>query len=162
MWNLGSGRTEAAWADLRACLRFARFTAEGPTLVDQLVAMALNGIASSRTVTLLHYGNLDENKARQILHDLTELGPPTDVVRTFDTGERLQFADFVLLLATHQLSFAEMLGAGYSNIDPLSYLNINWNSVLLKGNRRYDRLIQSAKLPTALNEKQPSTSKVLV
>ncbi len=154
MWHLGEGRNAAAWADLRACHRLARFTSNGPTLVEQLVGIAMDGIACQQTVTLLHFGNLEAKLARQILQDLTEMGPPSEIVRSLDTGERLLYADTVLGLATQRDTLSSLTGAGGSpQFDPSALVSIKWNYVLREGNRWYDRLVAAAKLPTRAERK---------
>jgi len=46
MWHLGEGRTAEAWKNFLACHRIARLTSENPTLVSQLVALAIDGPAT--------------------------------------------------------------------------------------------------------------------
>jgi len=58
MWQLGEGRTARAWQDLLACHRLARLTAKNDTLVGQLVAIAIEGVACNGTNLFLHHGNL--------------------------------------------------------------------------------------------------------
>ncbi len=148
MWHLGEGRPEAAWSDLWACFQLARFTREGPTLIEQLVAIAINGVACHQTVTLLGSNSLDANLAREILRELTELGPPSEVVRSLDTGERILFADTVLGLATQRDTLTSLTGGGGPGFDPLPFMRIKWNYVLREGNQWYDRLVAAARLPT--------------
>ena len=53
MWHLGEGRADEAWQDLLAVHRIGRLTAQGQTLVEQLVGIAIDGIARERTLALL-------------------------------------------------------------------------------------------------------------
>jgi hypothetical protein len=53
MWHLGEGRLNEAWKDLLAVHRIGRLTAQGQTLVEQLVGIAIDGLAREGTLTLL-------------------------------------------------------------------------------------------------------------
>ncbi|TWU30047.1 hypothetical protein [Bythopirellula polymerisocia] len=155
MWNLGEGRNEAAWADLLACHRLARFLSQDPTLVGQLVAIAIDGITCPKTVILLHASNTDAQSARQILRELTEMGPASNIVRSLDTGERLMFTDLIIGLATQRDTLSSLTGAGPGQVsfDPLTLVSIDWNYVLREGNRWYDQLVAAARKPTRAERK---------
>ena len=45
MQRLQEGNRDQAWADLLACHRIARLTGQGPTLIDLLVAVTIDGMA---------------------------------------------------------------------------------------------------------------------
>ena len=45
MLRLQQGKPHAAWQDLLACHRLARLVAQGPTLIDGLISMAVDQIA---------------------------------------------------------------------------------------------------------------------
>ena len=49
MLHIGEGRHAEAWQDVFAIHRWARLIGQGPTLVEQLVAIALDGIACDAT-----------------------------------------------------------------------------------------------------------------
>ncbi|MGI9429706.1 MAG: hypothetical protein ACR2NM_13675 [Bythopirellula sp.] len=147
MWLLSDGRSLDAWSDLLACHRLARLTAENNTLVGQLVAMAIEGIACRSTNVLLHHGNLSAAEARQILADLNSLGPASFCARAIDQGERLTFLDAVLYFATGEADAADFLGTPSEPLHALSFARINWNSALRAGNTWYDRMAAAVKIP---------------
>lgn len=147
MWNLGEGRPMDAWPDLLACHRLARLTAENDTLVGQLVAMAIEGIACRGTPVLLHHGDFSVVEARQILADLNTLGPASFCARAIDRGERFAFLDAVLYFAAGNADSADFLGTPSEPIHALSLARINWNSALRAGNTWYDRMVAAANLP---------------
>lgn len=153
MWYLGSGRQKEAWEDLLACFRLARSTAQGPTTVEQLVAIAIDGITCQQTVTLLNSPDLEPKLASQILHELKEMGPSSNVVETINSGERIIFADIVLGLASQPETLSSLTGIGGPQFDPMALVNINWNYVLREGNRCFDQLVAAARLPTS-NERK--------
>ncbi len=146
MWNLGEGRTAEAWQDLLACHRIARLTSKSPTLVGQLVALAIDGVACNVTTPFLHHADLDAEAAREILAELQKLGPASSCLRAMDQGERLMYLDIAQTLMTGK----EGLGAlGLpSEADVLFRVKIDWNLVLRNGNLWHDELVAAAKLPT--------------
>ncbi len=155
MWHAGEGRPEAAWQDLKTCFQFARVTSKGATLVEQLVAIAIDTLTLKQTVALLQYREPDAKFARQVLKDLMVLETPCDVIRSFDLGDRIFYADTVLMLtynpdilrdfgfdeAAQVMSATERLGY-------LSVAKIDWNFILREGNAWYDRLRDAGKKPT--------------
>ena len=149
MWHAGEGRPQEAWIDLKALLRLARFTGEGPTLVGQLVAIAMDGIALDRTVTLLQHGEIDRELAREILVDLLAVDKPCDMVMSLDVGERISYADIAVLLARDSKQIAGL----ESEESPLGLgrfagLPFDLNHILREGNRWFDRLVEAASMPT--------------
>lgn len=146
MWLLSEGQTMDAWSDLLACHRLARLTAENNTLVGQLVAMAIEGIACRSTNVLLHHGDLSAAQARQILADLNRLEPVSNCTRAIGEGERLFFLDAALSFATGKADSADYLGTPNGPLQALSFARINWNSVLRQGNSWYDRMASATNI----------------
>ena len=150
MHHLGDGRPAEAWKDLLACHRMARLAARNPTLIGQLVAIAIEGVACSGTQVLLHSDDLSERLAQQILDELQSLPPCSDTIYAFDQGERHFFLDSVLLFARDSATASDLIrGTGAAGVaNAISRVQINWNLVMATGNSWYDRLATAAKLPT--------------
>lgn len=152
MWHAGEGRPQEAWNDLKTSMRFARLCSQGLTLVEQLVGIAIDSIALRQTATLLHHAEPNADLARQVLTDLNAFEKPSNVVRSFDKGERLFFADTVLMLAKDgsYLKGVDLgLASGASFFDyNTAWLRIDWNIVLRNANKAYTQLLEAAKLPT--------------
>ncbi len=149
MWHVGEGRLPEAWNDLKVNFRLARVTGEGPTLIGQLVAIAVDGITLNQTIALLQQEELDAVLARQVLSDLNAMEKPCDIVRSFDVGERICFADTAILIArdTSQIAGLDYNGT-YSHLANLANFGIDWNHILREGNRWHDRLVEAARKPT--------------
>jgi type II secretory pathway pseudopilin PulG len=151
MWHLGEGRPDAAWQDLLALHRLSRLLAQGHTLVEQLVAIALSGMACEGTVTLLDVGHLTADEARQIERDLAALPPFSNVVRSLDEMERASALDAFIGVGTG--GGGEMFSAlsGVQDNDfgnqVFNVISVDWNLVLVETNRWYDRLVAAAELP---------------
>lgn len=148
MQHVGEGRPEKAWDDLLAIYRLARLVKQGPTVIDQLVAIALNNMAGEGTVVLLDNHDVKKRLAQQVQKELAELGPCSSMVDRMDHMERLEALDAVLQMRLH--------GPGYlseepKESDPIELQNfraaIDWNVVLEDVNQWYDRLIAAARTP---------------
>jgi len=145
MFHLGEGRHAAAWQDLRACHRLARPIATDATLVGQLVAIAMDGVAGKCTNVLLQDDSLGESQAQKILQDLQAMQRDSQVARAMDQRDRLFFLDAVIRLAYQKMNLSELMGligAGSGTaVDLVTSTQVDWNSVLREGNRWYDRLV---------------------
>lgn len=152
MWHVGEGHPEQAWRDLHSIHRFARFLKKEVTLVGQLVAIALDGIACKHTVTLLHHANPDPELARQVLVELTAMGPASDIGWSLDQGERIMFLDAVIGIATNRDTLSGLTGTtaggGANWVNAIRVLHFNWNYMLEAGNRWYDQLVAAVREPT--------------
>jgi type II secretory pathway pseudopilin PulG len=129
----------------------SRLLAQGHTLVEQLVAIALSGMACEGTVTLLDVGHLTADEARQIERDLAALPPFSNVVRSLDEMERASALDAFIGVGTG--GGGEMFSAlsGVQDNDfgnqVFNVISVDWNLVLVETNRWYDRLVAAAELP---------------
>lgn len=149
MYCLGEGRLTEAWEDLRATHRLARLCAEGQTLVEQLVAIAVDGVACSGTLELLQHLDRDQALADQVLAELTAMEDPCDIARSMDLVERLYYLDAVLRLAAGEVTvsdFSSPPASGDGGTGPLSVCLVDWNVVLKAGNHWYDRFASALKL----------------
>ncbi len=102
MWHLGEHRVDDAWRDLYAAHRIGHLVAQGHTLIEQLVGMAISGIACDGTATLLHHGPLSPEQARKIMADLDNIEYFSDIGDSIDHMERASFLNAVILLAARQ------------------------------------------------------------
>lgn len=142
MWHLGEGRPWEAWQHLRATLQYAQFSSQGWTLVNTMVAIAIEGHASARIPIVCHEGEFGVQQAREILHDLQSLPPLTRTATIFDHGERLNIVDSALGMATGRNDSMGTFG------DSKTYVTIDWNLILRDVNRVYDRMTAAAQLPS--------------
>ncbi len=154
MWNLGNGRADEAWVDILACFRLAQHTGRGNFLVEQLVAIAIDGVACRATVTILQHEDLKADLAAQILADLQALPSVSGVAYSLDQGERLMFIDIVIRWSQGQDSMQSLTGTGSSVFEMVSHLAFDWNFILREGNAWYDRLVKAGRLPTRAERKR--------
>jgi hypothetical protein len=151
MWLLGEGRYEQAWENLLAIHRWARLTCHGSTIVEQLVGIAIDGIACRGTVVLLSDRNLPPEIARRIQRDLSGLAPTSDMASSFDEMERLYELDSIVMM--HRVGAGSMLGelAEGERLVPwlktFDYMTFDWNALLVEANHRHDRFAAVGRLP---------------
>ena len=62
MLHLGEGRSDDAWGDLAACHRLSLLLSQGGTLIESLVGIALEHVASEGTLAWLEHGRPDGKK----------------------------------------------------------------------------------------------------
>jgi hypothetical protein len=137
MWHLGEGRTMEAWHDILAVHRVARLISQGNSLVEDLVAIAVGGIACDNTVTLLDHGKLSPEQARQVMRDLAALSAFKGIGRSLDEGERLWAIDaFMRTGTTGGAELFSDLGAGGDETagHALNIVSLDWNVVLRETN----------------------------
>jgi len=153
MWHLGEGRNAKAWQDVLACHRLARLIQQEDTLVEQLVAIAIDGVACRGTITLLHHGELRPDEALQIFSDLSDLPRVSSMSRSIDQGERLFFIDSVIRMAQGKMDDQDLSGTGGNPLPAMSLATFDWNFILREGNRWYDRFVDALQLPTQAQRK---------
>jgi hypothetical protein len=159
MQRLQEGKLDQAWADLLACHRLARLTGQGPFLIDFLVAVTIDGIACTADEALLQDPRLTAAQAAQMRADLAALPPLPRTIDKTDVSERFTYLDLVTLLARKGVSnlrtLAMCVGSPNQGTDALDSLlddaarvTVDWNLVLRRGNKWYDRLVEAQSKPT--------------
>ena len=154
MWHLGEGRIDEAWQDLLATHRLARLVSQGNFFVDQLVAIAIDGMACRATQALLHYGGLESAQLEQVRRDLDSLPNFTSLANSIGQSERAGFIDAVLSVGPRRggVSLSEL---GFGNeVEYLNVMAIDWNVALRMGNDFFDRYENAARLPSGPQRRQ--------
>ena len=96
MLRLSEGDVAGAWEDIITVFHLARLAAQGPLMVDRLVAFTLEGIAAKAAVKLSMHDGLAAAQARVYQADLDNL-PAMPLLQTvFDQGERFYQLYFLL------------------------------------------------------------------
>jgi hypothetical protein len=149
MWHLGEGRPTEAWEDLLAIHRLSHLVSQGCTLVEQLVGLALSGIACDCTVTFLDHAELTADQARQVQRDLAGLRNFAVMARSLNQGERLMALDAFTRIGSDGGGeiFSGINGGNAAGSSAFEIVSVDWNLVLRETNRWYDRLVAAAQLP---------------
>jgi hypothetical protein len=153
MLHLGEGRFDEAWQDLLACHRLGRLVARGGTLIEQLVGIALDSMASGVDLAYLDRAQLTAQQAKDRLRDLQRLPPMPPIADKVDLGERFVFLDCVMLVARGGPQTLEALAGGAgrrpkipSAKDREALASIDWDPALHNGNLWYDRMVATMRL----------------
>jgi lysophospholipase L1-like esterase len=155
MLHLGDGRNDEAWQDLQACHRLGRQVARGATLIENLVGLAIDNIASEGDLVFLDSVKMNEKQVLACLQDLQKLPDMPGVGDAMDRGERFVFLDSVMILDRKGLKALAYLKGGFAGfadqpVDPQVHKNIaraNLDPALRNGNRWYDRTVAATRLP---------------
>jgi hypothetical protein len=144
MLRLGKGDLAGARADLLTIHRLARLTAQGGTLIERLVGIACDVMASRADAAWAGDPGVTAGLARQYLDQLQALPSMPSLHDAFDSGERFMLLDVVMTVCRKgdlkSLAPAFAGGGEAPELPPdLSAANIDWNTVLRIANQWYDR-----------------------
>jgi hypothetical protein len=151
MLHLAAGRTDEAWQDLLACHRLGRLVARGASLMESLIGIAIDTIASFQDQRFLSESKLTPKQLKNCLRDLQELPPMPDVAGKMDLGERFVFLDVVMIANRGGIRAVE----GLSGKTPLKAPDpvveriletVDWDPALRNANRLYDRVVNVMRL----------------
>lgn len=160
MLRLGDGIIEAAWSDALAIYRMARLVGRGPTLIDALVAYAMDSIGWDATAAIARHDKLTKQQIATFRRDLRSLAKVANVNQKIDTAERYMFLDCVCAVArtgpkllTQVTALTSFEDEGEARMDELgrqlANSAVDWNEVLRMGNQYYDRLAAIGRIQDA-------------
>jgi hypothetical protein len=150
MLRLGEGKYDEAWQDLLACHRLGRLIARGATLIEGLVGIAIDQIATNADLAYVERAGLNAQQIRDRLKDLQILPPMPPAADKIDLGERTLYLDSLQLVRRGGPSVLEGLAGGKamkpSANETKAMAMIDWEPALRGGNRWYDRLAAALRL----------------
>ncbi len=158
MNRLHDGDVEGAWEDLMTIHRLGRHVAEGSTLIERLVGVALEGVACGGDRIVAQSGQLMTAQALKFRAQLEELPPVPRMADAINLAERYLMLDACVHLARQTPGAKEILdidvdGAAEVLASLLSKTLIDWNEPMKMGNKWYDKLVAAGRLPTYLKQK---------
>ncbi len=154
MLCLDEGRIDDAWRDLLACHRLGRLVGRGSTLIDGLVGIAIDSVASNAELVFLAEADLKTDQIRKCLNDLRKLPPMPSFADKMDVCERFMFLDVVMMVERNGLKTLEGLVGGTpkssSFMDKITsfYFQaaIDWDPSMRTANRWHDRLAKTMRV----------------
>ncbi len=155
MLHLNDGKLDAAWQDLLACHRLARLMRQGGTLIEALVGIAIEQTASGADLAFIAHPKLTSAQVQSCLRDLQNLLPTPSLADQIDIGERFMFLDTTMMVCRHgpehigKLHLGKIGGGGAKEPNfPMrhSHDSVDWDVVLRKGNRFYDRFVAAMRI----------------
>jgi hypothetical protein len=150
MLRVGEGKFDDAWQDLLACHRLARLVGRGASLIDSLVAIALDAIACNADLAYLEHARLTPRQIRDRMKDLRGLPAIPPVADRLDLAERFTYLDSVQVVRGRGIGMMEGLAGGKAEKATKEELKglgrIDWAPAFRDGNRSYDRLVAALRL----------------
>jgi hypothetical protein len=150
MYRAGNGDFEAAVEDLVACQRLARLSAQGFSLIESLIGLAMNQMALHAEATLVAEDKWTASQRAMLRKQLEQLPPMRSMADAIDQGERLVYVDIVSRMARGLTRAIEELGQGkfsaieHAMSDATVGRAMDWDIVLKTGNEWYDRVVAIA------------------
>jgi len=166
MLRLGSGDVDGARADVLAVHRLARLVGTGPTLIDRLVGLAIDSLATKADQALATSGKLSARELKAHLKDLAALPALPGMAECVNRCERFWGLDAVQLLARGGpktlLEIISLQGAPGAPkqatpqdlLADLAVPSVDWNIVLVLMNHWYDRLVGTMTAETFAQRRQ--------
>jgi len=150
--RVGEGKFDEAWQDLLACQRLGRLIARGGTLIEGLVGIAIDQIASNAELAYLERAQLTSRQVQDRLKDLRGLPEMPPIADKIDVGERFLFLDSLQLVRRRGTGMLEGLAGGQGKKPTAEQVKelerIDWEPAFRNSNRWYD------KLATAMRHKE--------
>ncbi|MEO1999423.1 MAG: hypothetical protein ABGZ17_29610 [Planctomycetaceae bacterium] len=144
MWHTGAGRNSEAWEDLLTVHRLGRLIGQGPTIIEALVGIAIDGMVTEADLAFVERTQPDARLARKYLADLAALPALPNMADKIDLTERCMFLDLTQMLTREGVAdLGQLVGRGENVAGVLSKLAtsvIDWNITMQTGNAWYDRL----------------------
>ncbi len=166
MLYVDEGQVDAAWQDLLACHRLARLAGQGPTLMEALVGIIVDGMACAGDQGLLQ-ARLTPAQIAGMRADLDKLSPLPKMLDKINVAEQCMYLDCVGMVARKGFgAMAEITGGASkpkstfeSLFDSALTATVDWDQVLRMGNTWYDRMANAFAKPTRA-ERQRALSKI--
>jgi hypothetical protein len=152
MLRVSEGKFDTAWQDLTACHRLARLLSRGGTMIEFLVSVATDSIASTATLAYLDRADLTADQLRARLKELQSLPPMASLADKLDVAERFMYLDSLQMIRRGGVTQLEAL-AGGKNEKPTpaelrGLVRIDWEPALKDGKGWYDRMATAARAKT--------------
>jgi hypothetical protein len=163
--RVAEGKIDEAWQDLLACHRFGRLIVRGGTLVEMLVGLALDQVASKADVAFLEHAKLTSKQVLQCLEDVRHLPDMPAVADTMNLGERFMLLDIITLTirqgpeSLQELSKDNSMSShGQSVKIRLFTRSINWDPAFENANRWVDRYVAAMRIANRSERAQELTT----
>ena len=109
MWKLDQGQLDEAWADILACHRLARHVGHGGTMIEMLVASAIDRNAFDAAIRLMQSDKATPQQLQTWLADLRALQKYRPLHELLNYGERLRALDVFQLMMRDPMGEKDLL-----------------------------------------------------
>lgn len=151
MLKAAEGKNDDAWQDLLTCHRLSRRVTEGATLIEYLVALAMNSMASYSEIAFLASAPLTADQIRERLNDIQNLPSFSPLADKIDLGERFMCLDIAQTIRQGDLTILELFritpAKSKSNSDAEKLMAwIDWEPTLRDINTSCDRMVSALRV----------------
>jgi len=160
MLNIAGGQAEAARQDLYDMHRLARCTAQGMSIIEGLVGIAIESMACYGDNVWANQSGATAAQLAAYRQQLAALPPASNLVDRVDVTERLFLLEVLQMTARGTLSPEEsnaLIGEpndsqAQSMVKPaqlvaaLSLVSIDWNAAMVESNRFYDDIVVAGRV----------------
>ena len=160
MLRLNDGKPDKAWEDLLACHRLARLIGQGPTLIEAVVALTIDGMACNGDQALFEHSEPPSARIAEMREDLANLAPMPVMAEKIDVAERFICLDTITRMAREGPDAINMddngnpdendepIGAIASLEKSMRIASFDWDYMLRIQNEWYDRVVDACHKPT--------------
>jgi len=167
MNRVAEGNFDGAWSDLMVCQRLGRLIAQGGTLIEGLVGLAIVDIAMNAKVTLLSHSSQTSKQILTWLEDVRKLPKMKGMAERLDLAERLLMLDVLMTMVCRGHWVLEKMEESASgkpfeeNFWPkLFTFSIDYDPAFKMCNDFFDRCVLAARLPERADRK-PEMEKLI-
>jgi hypothetical protein len=152
MLSLGENDGLKAWTDLITVHRLGRLVGRGPTLIEGLVGIALESMATEAELRFLSENHPTAKFLARYAKQLEGLPPRALMADKMDHCERAMFLDCCQQVARGRMRLSEIVGGTSGDLagrvlERILAQSVDWDVVLKSGNRWYNRMVTAARLP---------------
>lgn len=150
MLETQTGRLDDAWRGLQACHRLGRLVARGGTLIEELVGIAIDQIATNADLAYLEAANLPAKTILDRLKDLEDLPPMPSLADKIDLTERFTMMQLIQMIRRD--GGKTMGGLTGQQPRPLTdeekkaWATLDWAPALKATNAWYDRAVAAMRI----------------
>jgi hypothetical protein len=151
MLRVAEGKFDDAWQDLLACHRLGRLVSRGASVIDALVGIALDAVASTADLAYLQHARLSSAEVQDRLKDLQNLPPLAPLADKIDLFERLMCLETLQSIRGAPFGGLEDQPGKKNSPKPdaetMEVLNtLDWGPGLRDTNQWYDRLVSALRI----------------
>ena len=158
------GKVDEAWKDLLACHRLGRLLGRGGSLIEMLVGIAIDKVASEADIVFLDRAALTSKQILGHLQDLQNLPSMPAVGDKIDLPERFTLLDTMMLVARQGTPYLEGLSGSTSRPRVTGFKarmftqSIDWDPAFRNAKRWYDRIAAASRNPDRATRESESAA----
>ncbi|MFP4054121.1 MAG: hypothetical protein ACLFV7_09685 [Phycisphaerae bacterium] len=148
MRKLGAGQPEAASQDFLRVHRLGRRVGTGPTIIERLVGLSIDGMATNGGRALATADKVDTKLLTAHIEALGKLPPLPGMAEAIDEGERFFALDTVMMFLRDGISVEKIMAVSSGSETSTKSLPrwlIDYDQLLKRFNDMYDRQVAIAR-----------------